>query len=376
MKTAPTRQVGRYVRLKKHVYENYKRGDRLPSEGELASEIGISRYATLKALHELSAEGFIRREQGRGTFVTGDQQLRFSKNNVKGTVAFLADEFESNDIVEILRGAEEGCRAESFGVALLNSNFNHEVEISHLRHLTNNGYSAAIILISGYEASTKELERLIEEGFPFVLIDVHFDNIDCPGVEIDNEKAAYEAVKYLIGLGHRKIAHMTGGISAKKRISSVKEREAGYCRALTEAGIPVRDEYICHSEILSIDEYPTPQTLKMMSYVPMHKMLSLPEPPSGVFLVNDMWAAGAHEAIVNHGLSVPKDISLISIGSDTVPRDMPISLTKMIHPARTIGKRSVNLLKHIMAGKELEDKLVKINANLLVQSSTARVVSI
>jgi len=366
---AAVRRMGKYLLLKKHVREHYGRGDRLPSESELSRKVGISRYATLRALNELSAEGFIRREQGRGTFVTGGPAP--SQGAVAGTLMFVADEFEGGDIVEILRGVEEGCRFESMGVALSNSNYDRQVEASNLRQLTRNGYAGAVMLVSGHETIVEELEGLVKSQFPFVLVDRHVEEIDCPCVELDHEKAAYEAVKYLIGVGHRKIAHITAGFSARKRISSVRDRESGYRMALSEAGIPVREEYIQHSSILNIDESPTAQKLMMMSYIPMHKLLCLPDRPSAVFLVNDMFAAGAYEAITNSGLRVPDDVSLIAIGGNPAVRTIPVSLTMMVQPCRSIGRASVSILKQLMAGREIEEKLVRFDARLVVQDSTA-----
>ena len=165
-------------------------------------------------------------------------------------------------------------------------------------------------------------------------IDHHFPGLDCPCVEMDNQDAAYQAVKYLIELGHRRIAHITSDHTARRRISSIKDREAGYLRALTQASIPVREDYIIHSDILNIDEQPTPQVLRMMSYAPMHRLLSRPEPPTAVFLINDMFAPGAYEAITTGGLKVPADISLISIGPESAAHVIPTPLT-MTTPPRT-----------------------------------------
>lgn len=81
--------------------------------------------------------------------------------------------------------------------------------------------------------SVKHLTQLHEQGFPVVLIDDQGLPTSAPWVGADNRAGAYQAVRHLIGLGHRRIAHIKGPASYQ----CSQERYQGYCQALIEAGL-------------------------------------------------------------------------------------------------------------------------------------------
>ncbi len=363
------KQQGRHVLLKEYVRSNYKVGDLLPSDKKLSAKLGISRYATLKALNELSGEGHVRRVQGFGTVITEPKNL-WEENGFK-QIGFLADEFESGSMVEIMRGVEEYYRSKSTRLALLNNNFDHELEVSYIQDLKVSPCTGAIVICGGSDASLEELQHLIDAGYPLVTVDRHFPSIKCPFVESDHEKLAYNAVKYLLELGHRKIAYITHGSVAKNRISSIREREEGYLRALVEANIEVRPEYIQNFDDINIDERISPSTVFTSGYVAMHKLLSLPDPPTAVFFLMEDYVQGAYRAVTNHGLKVPDDISIICVGSRTMIDHLPISITRMVQSWREIGGVAAELLERLVENKEIPQRHIKLGAELLVGDSTA-----
>src|SRR5437763_11307061 len=81
--------------------------------------------------------------------------------------------------------------------------------------------------------SARHLTRLHEQGFPVVMIDDQSKPTDIPWVGADNRAGGYAATQYLLQLGHRRIAHISGPL--KYLVSH--ERYEGYCEALWEAGI-------------------------------------------------------------------------------------------------------------------------------------------
>ena len=364
----PARQFGQNELLKHYVQENYKTGDRLPSDKVLSAKLGISRYATLKALDELSGAGLIRREQGRGTFVARSSKVR--EKTTFAQVAFLADEFETGFIIEVMRGVEAYYRSTPITLSLLNNNFDHEREIDYLRQLQEPPYSGAIVLCSGHDASLQELRHLHDAGFPLVTVDRHFASLDCPSVEADHEKLAYDAVRYLLELGHRKIAYFTLDDLARKRLSPVQNREDGYRRALEEADIPGYPEYLQKIEGV-LDERASPSTLFTSSYVAMHKVLSLPDPPTAVLLLNEVLAPGAYRATINHRLKVPDDVSLFCVSGDSPVESVPISLTRTVQPGRKIGAVAAELVERLIRKEEIADRGIRLEAELVVGDSTA-----
>lgn len=96
------------------------------------------------------------------------------------------------------------------------------------------------IIVSFTEANQDELYKLKEENFPSVQIYRKSSNSILPTIVIDNVASAYNAVKYLLNHGHRMIGHITTG---EQTISGM-ERLEGYRKAMSEAGIDVKDEWI------------------------------------------------------------------------------------------------------------------------------------
>jgi len=363
------RQTGGYQQVKEYIASRYRVGDRLPNENDLARKLGLSRYAINRGLRELTTEGKVQREQGRGTFVTGRLQAKAGVG--LRIAAFLADEFESFMPMEIVRGVEEYVRNKRISVALMNCNFDPSVEKQHLQEILDNGYAGAIVLLSEHPDSIEKARYILEQGIPLVQVDRHNDRLDCPWVETDDEQSAYKATRYLIDLGHRRIAHITFGQETSRRIGPVLERERGYLSAMKEENYTVPEEYIQRTTLLGPDQIPTRQVMHLMAYEPTHKLLSLPEPPTALFLVNDCFAPGALRAIQNHGMRVPHDISLIGFGDGPIAEHLAVPLTTVTQPFRKIGRMASQILESMIDGKGwAESPGYRLPAQLMIRSST------
>jgi DNA-binding LacI/PurR family transcriptional regulator len=108
-----------------------------------------------------------------------------------------------------------------------------------------------------------------------------------------------------------------------------------------------------------------------MAYESMHRLLSLPERPTAVFLVHDDFALGALRAVENHGLKVPDDISLLGFNDDPIAQHLSVPLTTMAQPFREIGRTAAEVLDSVISGREIPERRVRLNARLVVRASTA-----
>ena len=383
------RQKNGFEKVKKYVRQQYQQGDKLPSEAELACKLNMSRYATLRALTELSAEGYLARKRGRGTVVTSN-----SKAQTARMIAFIADEFDTFLPAEILRGLEEYFRVYDHPVALLNSAYDFEKESQYLESLCGNGYAGAIVQ-AGDQISSFQAINAVPDDFPLVLVNRCVDSVKFAWVATDHEKAAYEATRYLIELGHRRIAHLTyeedsalwmgprdvvssdihikAAQQAKSRswLGPIRQRLAGYRRALAEAGIEELPEYIQGVSLTGLPHKPPIQFLHVMAYEPMHRLLALPVRPTAVLTANSWFPAGALRAIENCGLKVPDDISLVGFDDGPEAQHLPVPLTTMAQPLRRIGRIAADILWQLINKQEIASKSVKLDAGLIVRKSSA-----
>jgi LacI family transcriptional regulator len=167
---------------------------------------------------------------------------------------------------------------------------------------------------------------LSERGLPFVLIGDPGDNETCSCVDIDNIKAGYDAVEYLIQQGHRSIAFAGG----PDFVRSCVDRLEGYHRALAAYGIPVVDTLIAFPVVREREHS-------------VHWRKLLEQRPTAIFCWNDGAAVSIMNQLREHGLRVPTDISVIGI-DDAPGMAVPNVLTTLRQPFRAIGKRVIEIL--------------------------------
>lgn len=162
------------------------------------------------------------------------------------------------------------------------------------------------------------IEEIINSGYKVALIDQSLNSHKaifkkCLIVNSDNVIGAYEAVKYLIKLNHKHIAHITGDM---EKFSSV-ERLQGYKQALTDYNIPIQNNLIVKGAFLESSGYN------------LTKKLLLKQKPTAIFLGDDIMAIGAMKAIKELGLRVPEDISIIGFDDIEIARHLTPTLTTL-----------------------------------------------
>ncbi|OHB54038.1 MAG: hypothetical protein A2Y12_13065 [Planctomycetes bacterium GWF2_42_9] len=358
--------------VKSHVLTKFKAGDKLPTEEELSRMVGTTRYAATRALTELSAEKLVQRRPGLGTIMASSMSNGKAERN--GTeIAFMADEFESYMNAEIMRGIDARCREKGLRISLLNSDYSCKEEEKHLKSLASCGYNGAIARIGEHNENFKILEESVPPDYPLVLVDRQDKSANFPCIGVNNEKAAYEAVKYLIQLGHKKIAYITYDETDRGVWGELRRRELGYRKALTESGIEVVESYIQGGKHLGPNAKPTEWYFDSLGYEPMSRLLLQKERPTAVFLFHCYFAAGAFRAIRDHGLKVPDDISVISMDDAPVARYAPVPLTVMAQPLREMGSKAVDKLVERVEGKIQLNENILLDGTLIVRESTARV---
>ena len=192
-----------------------------------------------------------------------------------------------------------------------------------------------------------------------------------PCVKMDQEKAAYEATKHLIDLGHRRIGHLTYDDRSRPLLKEMQKRKDGYQKALQEAALEVRPEYIQGGTLFAAGEEPSPTYYNVLGYAPMNRLLLQKEKPTAVFLLHFYFVFGALKAIEDHGLRVPEDISLICIDDEPVAAHLNPSITVYAQPLREIGAKASELLADMMNGKRPKEKHYRLQGHLIQRESTA-----
>lgn len=214
-------------------------GDRIPSEFELAEQLGVSRSQTRPALRELQLEGYLIRKQGSGSYVAPVSN-RTPSVRVAGTqtVAIVIPQEIYGHANNIVQGFMHRMADQSRQVITYNLNIRRPddaSEVQCLRSVVASGVAGIAAWVVNNDGQTREyVQELAERAFPVVLLDRNLPGVDTDFVVTDNKKLGYDLTSALLDRGHRRIGF--AGIEHPES-SSVQERLAGYRQAIKEASI-------------------------------------------------------------------------------------------------------------------------------------------
>ncbi len=258
------------------------------------------------------------------------------------------------------RGIEDAILDYRYSIILCNTDEDPEREEDGLHLLATQQIDGLIIAPTGVRCAS--LLALATSGVPVVQLDRSSPGLVAPLVGVNNEEGAYQAIRYLIGLGHRRIACLIN----LDVISTQSERLKGWEQALQEAGLPVDEALIVRADprfygvlpgaagSLSLVE-PAAQRQKMPSaYEVLQGLLKLPQRPSAIFVASNQLTLGTLYAFRECGLRCPEEISLISFDDhDWAPLFSP-PLTVVRQPTYQLGQAAAQLLMQMINGEPVE----------------------
>jgi LacI family transcriptional regulator len=177
--------------------------------------------------------------------------------------------------------------------------------------------------------SPQHLVELYQQGLPVVLINHVATRVELPQVGIDNAAATYTAIRHLLDLGHRRIGFILG----LPEIQCTHDRYEGYCKALSDAGIPLDPSLVLEGNYQCEGGDRCARQFFAMS-----------EPPTAIFASNDLTAYGVLETADEQGVRIPDDVALV--GFDDIPPSAHVqpALTTVHHPFKEMGRSAAQLL--------------------------------
>lgn len=266
-------------------------------------------------------------------------------------VADIANPFSA----QVARGLEDEAAKHGYHVLVGSSDFQPDREGQLLRSFAARTVDAvALVSASG---ATEEMQQLVDTGIPIVFVDRRpSDSVRAPVIRTDNLTAAHDAVGYLIGLGHRDLAMISG----PPTLPTASQRLLGFRTACQEAGLVVRAECI-REGFLGVDG----------GYHAMREVLALDPVPTAVFSFNNLLTVGALRALREAGVTVPDDLSLVTFDDmDLFPYvDPPI--TAIAQPSYQIGVEAARALTSLLAGHSFVPREVVLPTEFRLRSSCA-----
>ncbi|HBG26187.1 MAG: hypothetical protein A2Y10_04020 [Planctomycetes bacterium GWF2_41_51] len=342
-------QLSRLIRR-----QELKPGEKIPSIRTLASQSNVSIGIVKQAIRSLVLQGYLRSHGGRGVFVN---QRSSPKRNVAVVLPALLDEH----IWRIIAGIKHGLIEEPGELLILAANYDFRQESDIIAKLDKSSTMGALIYPPPESCYLAALQELMQKGIPFVQIDTVLEPVKADSVAIDGRKHGLDGMKYLLENGHTKI----GIIAHSGDAYTMKEIRAGIDDALQMHKMSLE-----HLPFLAQDPedmnssepwaYGQAMTIEIMNKFP--KITAL-------LILDAHMASGALLGLKSLGLSVPEDVSILSLGNMNSFMFNNPSITAMDQPYEEIGRLAANQLLERIAEPGSPPKAIRLESTLLKRDS-------
>jgi len=275
------------------------------------------------------------------------------------SIGLVIKEIDNPFFAKVMKGVFDTCCKYEYTVLLGSSELSPSQEIRSIETLTSQRVDGLIISpLQGKDVDFTYLLDLIKENYPFVMLGT-IKNYLTNVVEINNVEAAYTAVSYLIKLGHREIAYFAGPAYS----AHSEDRLEGYKNALIDNRIPIPKAHIVATGSYIKNGYNAGK--KMFS--------QKKDRPSAVLCYNDLVAIGLINALLELGIEIPHEVSVIGFDDIDFCSSVKIPLTTIHIPAHEIGEKATELLFRQIHNRyqPLNEKII-VEAQLIERSSCTR----
>ena len=284
---------------------------------------------------------------------------RSLKRNTTRTLGMLIPNSANPYFSEIARIVEDRCFSAGYTLIVCNTDDEPHRQSVYLQVLAERRIDGLIVVSTGDDDSLQTELRGLK--VPTVLVDREINDSSCDLVETAHLNGGLLAVRHLLMLGHRRIACIGGPIG----VTSGEQRIEGWRMAHTEASVAL--ERVTSEETLLWRGGFTCQG----GYEAMHAILRTEQPPSAIFVCNDLMAIGALRAAHEVGLRVPEDLSIVGFDDIELSSYTSPPLTTVAQPKERLGAMAVDMLLERVSGRRHEIRNVVLQPEFRVRSSTA-----
>jgi LacI family transcriptional regulator len=244
----------------------------------------------------------------------------------------------------VVRGVEDVAYKRSFRVILCNTDNDPHKETSYFNELRSYRPAGLLVIPAAESHIAVQLRSLATSGPPVVCIDRRPTGWDGDVVVVANDAGSYAATRYLLRMGHRNLAVITGPL----HLANAVERLKGFRRALDEARVSIEPEYIQEARFDRTSGYHA--ALRLLRMLPR---------PTAIFACNDLMALGVLLAARELNVSCPEELSIVGFDNLDFTEFTAPALTTVHQSGYQLGATAARLLVERIDGlKERPKKLV------------------
>ncbi len=333
------------MRIKKFPSKNSSIMDVAKASGVSITTVSrvINKIGTVKESNRVKVAKAVRELKFQPSIFA--QRLATGKSNV---VALVIPRYEgvfySFYALELIRGVGTMCEV---------------LKLDLLLHLTDARTPLSLrgvggVIFSDIIGNRAQLEDSLAKDMPSVVINYYVDDLDVSCIAIDNAGGAENAVNYLIELGHKKIAHISGDLNTQ----AAAKRLEGYKRALQKNSIAIRQDYIFETDYS-----------RGAARSAAEKLIKAVDPATAVFVASDAMALEVMAVARELGKHIPNDLSIV--GFDDNPSGLygPVGLTTVRQPLIRMAEESVKELNRLIGLSKKVTKKILLPAELVIRES-------
>lgn len=329
---------------------------------DIARQAGVS---TSTVSHVINQSRFVS-EEISAKVLKAASELNYSpsalarslKLNRTSTIGLVVTASNNPFFGEVVKGVERRCYQRGFNLILCNTEGDVVRMNKSVSTLVERRVDGLILLCSAFNGDPlAAFNNNID--LPKVVMDWGEVSYPCDKINDNSELGGYMATSRLIEAGHRDIACITGPLDRNQASS----RFSGYQKAMHEAGLPIRSEWVVESDFECEGGY---QSFNRIVELCHNQKMPL---PSAVFACNDMMAMGVINAANEHELSVPASLSVIGYDDVEIAKFMVPALTTIHQPKYRLGEAAVDTLLQRIANLSDQPRQIQLEPTLVERKS-------
>ena len=249
------------------------------------------------------------------------------KSGKTGAIALVVPDVANPFFAAVVRGAESITAQGGHTIFLANTDESDDREAEVIEDLLTRVDG---MLLAPASENNPNPQRLADAGIPTVLIDRETPSNGCfDAVLIDNYGGARSAVEHLLSKGHQRIATIAGSVDS----TPGRLRLEGYRETLAEQVIEIPPGFVRLGGFMEHGGYQS-----------MMQLLALPDPPTAVFVANNLMTIGALRAVKDIGVRIPDDLSVIGFDDHSFSEILDPPLTVIDRPMEQQGALAMRML--------------------------------
>jgi len=311
---------------------------------------GISLETQSKVLEKIEELNYKPNTLARG--------FRTGKTN---TIGLIVSDISNRFYSRIARKIEDKAWEIGYSVVICSTDENIEKENKQINLLIDRQIDG--LIISSSQQHPEVFKQMQKSDFPHVLIDRTFKGINSDTVSVDNYGGGQLAARHLISQGVEKFGILS---ISPEHISTLKERENGFCETLKSANIEISKDCFLRIPFNNMEESLKKQLLKLYQTGKM---------PEAFFCLNNNLTSTCLQTLKSLNIKVPGDILLIGFDDMQYYSFTQPSISAITQPIELIGEKAFELLiKQInRTNKEVKENKIVFDTDIIIRESTTKI---